>query len=313
MPVLGNYFIDATSLSFATAVFIDAGLSTPAADGYYADGNTVRLQTNGVLGPIVVCPNCDTVCNQAISVNSTQGLYKIAYDASAVSGILITWFRPIGNNVSGIRLTYDSNEYSSGTSENFGFFEAASQSNFSFLGVSAGDCGIAAALNGGGYNGLDENVFNGATFDTVANNATVTGSGTDVNTEATTLGWCTLYTSYTGGISTTVLAEIASMCATAEWEIEIPCPATLTGVQCSLLNGVCGDPKPQTFYNVPNRNGTPGVPAVNEFMVRTSDGELKVATSPANAGDFCIENINGDEQIITVDQNSVITNIVNCP
>jgi len=48
-------------------------------------------------------------------------------------------------------------------------------------------------------------------------------------------------------------------------------------------------------------------------MVRTSDGELKVATSPANAGDFCIENINGDEQIITVDQNSVITNIVNCP
>jgi len=54
MPVLGNYFIDATSLSFATAVFIDAGLSTPAADGYYADGNTVRLQILFVIKPLVL-------------------------------------------------------------------------------------------------------------------------------------------------------------------------------------------------------------------------------------------------------------------
>jgi len=313
MPQLGNFFINATTFSAATTVFIDAALTTAAADGYYSDGTINRLQSNGILGNAINCPNCLFACNNAIGVNSTQGIYELSYDAGNNAGCLVIWFKPNAGSVSGVRMTYDSNEFNRGTSENYGFFTAATQSNFVYLGLNADDCGIAAQLGAGGYAGLDEFVFDGTNFNLAAAAGVVTGNAADVQTEAANMGWCTFFTSFTPGISNTILAEIASVCASADWDIEIPCPVTLTGVSSSLLGGVCGDPKPQTFYNVPNRSGQPGVPAVNEFFVRTSDGDLDVATSPANAGDFCIENINGDEQILTVNQYSVITNIVNCP
>lgn len=311
MPQLGNYFIDATTLSGATTVFIDAGLTTAAQDGFYSDGTVVRQQINGVLAASNSCPNCLFACNNSISANGTQGVYQISYDAYAnqTEGILITWFRPIGNSVLGYRFTYDSNDFAFGTSENFGYFSPqVPGSSYSFLGLNAGDCGIAAQLGGGGYSNLDQFVFDGTNFNLAGQNGSVVGNAGDVNTEATNMGWCTFFTSFTAGTSNTVLAQIAAVCPTANFELEIPCPVLLTGVSSSNAGGVCGDPKPNTYYNVPNRNGTPGVPEVNEFMVTESNGELTLVQ-----GDYCIEDINGDEKVITVDVNHVITNIVNCP
>ncbi len=308
MPQLGNYFIDATTLSGATTVFIDAGLTTAAQDGFYSDGTVVRQQINGVLAASNSCPNCLFACNNAISANGTQGIYQVSYDAGVSQGIIIVYFRPIGNSVLGARFTYDSNELSFGTSENFGYFEALNNGNFSYLGLNAGDCGIAAQLNGGGYSNLDQFVFDGTNFNLAGQNGTVTGNGADVNTEATNMGWCTMFTNYTPGTPNTVLMEIAAVCATANFELEIPCPVLLTGVSSSNAGGVCGDPKPNTYYNVPNRNGTPGVPEVNEFMVQDSGGNVRLP-----GGDYCIEDANGDEKVITVNADTVITNIVNCP
>lgn len=51
-------FIDAPTLSEATAVYTDAALTTLATDGYYSDQNITRQQLNGLLGSAISCPDC---------------------------------------------------------------------------------------------------------------------------------------------------------------------------------------------------------------------------------------------------------------
>lgn len=51
-------FIDAPTLSEATAVYTDAALTVLAVDGYYSDQVITRQQSGGVLGSSINCPNC---------------------------------------------------------------------------------------------------------------------------------------------------------------------------------------------------------------------------------------------------------------
>jgi hypothetical protein len=39
MATQGNYYLDAATLTLATAVYTDAGLTTLAPDGFYGDGS----------------------------------------------------------------------------------------------------------------------------------------------------------------------------------------------------------------------------------------------------------------------------------
>jgi hypothetical protein len=60
MATQGTYYLNAASLALATAVYSDAGLTTLAADGFYADGSIVREQVSGVLQAQSACPTCGT-------------------------------------------------------------------------------------------------------------------------------------------------------------------------------------------------------------------------------------------------------------
>ncbi len=59
MATQGTYYLDAPSLAEATVVYQDAGLTTLAPDGYYANGVIVRQQLEGVLMPAQPCPTCN--------------------------------------------------------------------------------------------------------------------------------------------------------------------------------------------------------------------------------------------------------------
>ncbi len=50
-----NYYIDTASFSTATAIWIDAALTTKAPDGYYSDTTNYRQQVNGLLQSVVSC------------------------------------------------------------------------------------------------------------------------------------------------------------------------------------------------------------------------------------------------------------------
>lgn len=59
MATQGTYYLDAPSLADATVVYQDAGLTTLAPDGYYANGTIVRQQSGGILLPAQPCPTCN--------------------------------------------------------------------------------------------------------------------------------------------------------------------------------------------------------------------------------------------------------------
>lgn len=53
-------YLNGESFTSSTGLFIDAELTTPAADGYYSQGGLVRQQVSGVLQAIQPCPSCST-------------------------------------------------------------------------------------------------------------------------------------------------------------------------------------------------------------------------------------------------------------
>ena len=83
-------FIDAPTLSEATAVYTDSALTVLAVDGYYSDQNITRQQLSGALGASITCPDCSgstpaapTVYNVIQNVtNNIVGTLNVDYTLS---------------------------------------------------------------------------------------------------------------------------------------------------------------------------------------------------------------------------------------
>jgi hypothetical protein len=311
MATPSNYFLDAPTLSGATAVFTDSTLSTPSPDGYYSDGTIVRQQVGGLLqAGSIDCPSCAFPCNQTINVNSSQGIYDIDFSMGTDIGAVIIYFNP-STAPDGIRVLYDSATYNEMTSENLGYLASTDPNSFTYVGLSAEDCNIGTTLDGGGYSGIQEYEWNVSTgvFDNVGSGGVVTGTSADVKLTATSPGWCTLYYPKTASTPETGLLEIFSTCDSAIWDVEIHCPIVLMGVPGRIYDGLteCEEGRLDTLYfNVPNHGGAAGNPQVNEFLCLDQYGINK---APAN--DYSIE-VGGVRKRITVNADGVITAIGPC-
>jgi hypothetical protein len=55
MAISLTYYIDTSSFSTATSVWIDSSLTIKAPDGYYSFGGDYRQQFDGVLQNILAC------------------------------------------------------------------------------------------------------------------------------------------------------------------------------------------------------------------------------------------------------------------
>lgn len=63
MPIPQSFYLNAPTLTSATAIFMDSNLTICAPDGYYSDGTIVREQVSCALLPESVCPSCcETDC-----------------------------------------------------------------------------------------------------------------------------------------------------------------------------------------------------------------------------------------------------------
>ena len=58
MATTGTYYYSSANFASATALYIDAALSTFAPDGWYSDESIYRQQASGVLFAEATCPNC---------------------------------------------------------------------------------------------------------------------------------------------------------------------------------------------------------------------------------------------------------------
>lgn len=80
MANFGDYYLNGSDLSTATAVFTDSDMTTLAIAGYYSDGVVTRYQTASVgLGPVLTCPQCTDLAPSTIQAIGTNplGLYEI--------------------------------------------------------------------------------------------------------------------------------------------------------------------------------------------------------------------------------------------
>jgi hypothetical protein len=58
MAINATYYLDGANLSVATAVYLDAGLTYVAPDGFYRNGTVVRQQSTGILLDVDTCEEC---------------------------------------------------------------------------------------------------------------------------------------------------------------------------------------------------------------------------------------------------------------
>jgi len=306
---LGNYFIDGPTLLTSTAVYDDVNLTVCAADGFYSDGTYVRQQFNCVLLPAILCPSCDTDCNSIINAGGSTGLYNLSFATGNVLGAMIIYFRA-QSVPDGFRAVYDGVTYNELTSPSFGYLASATNGNYTVTGQSSSDCtpSIASTLNGGGYSNLAQYQYNPSTssFDLTGNSGVVTGAGTDVVLTAGPPGYCTMVIPRINNNANTCLLEIVGFCGTA-WDLEINCPTPLTSTPISLQGLDCTDIFDTIFYVAPNRGGTAGEPAINEFPFADANGAIQYP-----AGTYTINPPSAKKQIV-IDANGVITSIINCP
>ena len=306
------FYINGTTLSNSTAVFSDANLTTCAADGFYSDGTIVREQASCSLLPIVQCPECLTACGGTpITYNLGEGVFLLDMDLGDTAsdvGAVIVKFTP-ASIPDGIRATYDGVLYNKFSLDNAtvgvgGYKGSAVANGYTYLGYDTATCVPVAGTT---YSGLTEYRYDGTNF-------VATGNTQDITPQAGELQFSTVANPGTfymviPKLTTTPAAlniEIAGVCTSTAFTVEIDCPFLLTGYSSSLGASdsvtACGYTTGFTYYNAPV-SGTAGNPAVNDWVFQDAYGQY-----PLSQGFY---KINATEYI-EVDANGVVIDRANC-
>jgi len=311
MSIPGPYYLNGPTLETATSVFDDPALTICAADGFYSNGVIVRQQINCLLTAIQTCPSCLLPCTTTIAASGGTGIYEVSFDTAGDLGAIIIYFNP-ASIPDGIRATIGSSTINELTAITDGYHASATVGNYTFVGNSNNDCGLAAQLNASPITNLDVFIYTQSGFPALpdSNTGVVSGAGTDVSlSTATNPNFCTLVIPKINNNFTSVLVEIVGLCGSTGWDLEINCPRALTGTPITTVGtSNCNETVfPDTVYVAPNQSGTDGCPEINEFAFADSNGVNKYP-----AGLYTINPACGKSRI-TIDANGVISAIVACP
>jgi len=95
MPIQQQYYLNGTTLSNSTSVFLDEAQTVCADDGYFSDGTVVRYQSDCLLGPIQQCPSCSgrpcATSNSDLPIFAfgSPGIYNASIDVGTSIGAVI--------------------------------------------------------------------------------------------------------------------------------------------------------------------------------------------------------------------------------
>lgn len=251
------YFINAPTLSAATAVFTDAAMTMCAPDGFYADGPIVRQQVGCVLLPEQECPFCGAPCGCVFDGPVNKGVYYFSVNLGAATGPVEVRFDP-QNYPNGIEVTFDSTVYNTVVSPFFGPLSAPAGLP-TFVGYDAEDCGIVGThtLEEFEFRGSDNSFHNLGTTDVV----NVLASQNQLTWASP--GTCVMVIPKPNPTPTNLLVKVISPCDKDSFFISISCPGDGEETSIGGNSGggpgelICGYPSGDlTYYVVPvNGNG----------------------------------------------------------
>ena len=251
------YYINAPTLSSATAVYDDPQLTTCAADGYYKEGSVVRQQVGCVLLPEQSCPFCGAFCGVTFSGPVNKGVYYFSVSLGSSTGPVEIRFDP-QDFPNGIEATYDSAVYNTVVSPIFGSLSAPAGLPV-FIGFNGDDCGIL------GTHTLEE--FEFVSLENSFQNLGTTDVVNVISTQSQ-LTWdspdeCVMIIPKPNSSPTNLLVKLISPCDLDSFSISISCPGdidvySILGSEGGSSGLICGFPAETfTYYVIPvNGDGT---------------------------------------------------------
>ena len=133
-----SVYLDAPDLAGATTIYTDAALTTPAATGFYSDGNISRFQTTSgstaTLSPASACSACVPDCGTAVrGTNSKQGYYNATFDVGTATGAMIIQIGSASIPYAA-RAVYDGVVTNKISSTNHGLLQSGNASGYTLVG-----------------------------------------------------------------------------------------------------------------------------------------------------------------------------------
>ena len=314
MAVFGTYYIDSPTFITATSVFTDAALTTCAPDGYYSDGVNYRYLTACVLGPVVPCPACTTVCGTPIAGTATDdGIYNLSFTVGTGVGAILLTLTPLGTFIPvGVEANFNSVIYNEFSTTNFGYKASSATNVPTFLGDTAADCGIVA---GSPYD-LPTYTYAGGVFTATGLHMTTGVVAGQMQTTVGTPGASVMAIPKPSAGPITLLVNVVAPCNSSNFSLNVACPTALTGFSSTLTptasSGLACPLTPSvTYYNAPV-TGTAGNPALYDWIFSDPNGEFKVASS-YGAGYYKWDDGTASGAWFLLDANSVVIGVGSCP
>jgi hypothetical protein len=273
MPTSQPYYLNAPSLGSATAIFLDAGLTTCAPDGYYSDGVIVRQQVSCVLLPQQNCPSCAVNCAILPFSVETKGYFEISVDMGTATGAIPITFNPFGTPV-GFSAEFDGTIYNIFSSPVYGL-----QQGPSGLPVYLGDS-VTSGCDPVALSPItaDKYYFDGSSFVSAGTTETFSAISSQVIGDDSP-GDCVIVIPKTVVSPSTVTVKVYAPCNTSSFNLNIQCPYQLRQFQSSIVADdsvvVCALSINQDYY-VEHVTGVDFELGLYDWVFSDPNGEFKL-------------------------------------
>ena len=315
MPTYSEpYFLDGTTLSDSTAVFMNSGLTISAPDGYYSDGVIIRQQVSGLFLPQFTCPACGLGCGEGLTTIGEEGAYYIDIDTGTLPtdvGAIVIRFAT-GSIPDGIQATYNGQVYNELSSPFYGYL-AAPPGLTTWIGKSQFDCGLVS----GSPHNVNVFQFDGTSFVPTGTTEGITILPSQLQLTADPPDnnpgdlWPVMVIPKTSPTPSVVSLKISAVCGTTGFLLDITCPKKIKGINASVrydnTTGICLAPLTSKLYPV-RVNGVSPYLGLYDWIFLDEYGENKAVD-----GYYRTNNLTGSNDTIQV-QNGVVIAITNeCP
>ena len=297
-----TYYFDGLNFSTATAIYTDAALTTLAPDGFYAQNNIVRQQSNGILLNAQSCSSCAVACGNGVSASgSDPGHFNADVDVANSTGAVVAYFYMTSSIPDGVIGTFNNVAYNRMTSKynhNGVTLIDGSGATVDYAGINNADAqggqdiatyvGNENILLVGNYSNVEEyNLVNNTyvSLGTTRNISVVNnqvGYADDASTPTNSPVFTMVIPKNDANV-TLVNVQIFAPMGGTEFDWEMLCPTELPNFQGSDLQSddTCASNN-ETYYFVQNATGTSApftkdtntVPEVGNFVFTQPDGSV---------------------------------------
>jgi hypothetical protein len=308
MAVNSTYYLDAASLSLATAVYLDSSLSLIAPNGFYADGTVVRQQSSGVLLSFSTPDLCSAPCGTSINAPGSQGFFSISSNLGDDIGAIVIEF-VVQSVPDGFRATYNGTTYNKLSSNVDGLHQSATPGNFTIVGdpTTTGTC--SSWYPSGGTVVLNEYVYDGG-FVATGNTPSTTIVTGDISLTAGGPEMCIMVIPKLAASPNLINLQIFGGCTSTAWTVKVKCPALLPSFSTSVSfpTGTipCSTTIDQTCYFAKVHLAVDSYVGLYDYVFTDANGQFPLAN-----GFYLTNNVAAPNKVIRV-TNGLITGITNC-